>query len=60
MSAYVLVALPICIAIVVTLMNPVYMSPLYHSATGQKLIGAGVVMILMGSAMLKKTVSFKG
>jgi tight adherence protein B len=60
MSAYVLVALPIFIAIVVTLMNPVYMSPLYHSATGQKLIGTGVVMILIGSAMLKKTVSFKG
>jgi tight adherence protein B len=60
MSAYVLVALPIFIAVVVTLMNPVYMSPLYHSAAGQKLVGAGVVMILIGSAMLKKTVSFKG
>jgi tight adherence protein B len=60
MSAYVLVALPIFIAIVVTLMNPVYMAPLYHSATGQKLVGTGVVMILIGSAMLKKTVSFKG
>ena len=60
MSAYVLVALPIFIAVVVTLMNPVYMAPLYHSAAGQKLIAAGVVMILIGSAMLKKTVSFKG
>jgi tight adherence protein B len=60
MSAYVLVALPIFIAIVVTLMNPVYMAPLYHTASGQKLVGAGLVMILIGSAMLKKTVSFKG
>jgi tight adherence protein B len=60
MSAYVLVALPVFIAIVVTLMNPVYMAPLYHSASGQKLIGAGLVMIVIGSAMLKKTVSFKG
>jgi Flp pilus assembly protein TadB len=41
-------------------MNPVYMAPLYHSASGQKLIGAGLVMIVIGSAMLKKTVSFKG
>jgi tight adherence protein B len=60
MSAYVLVALPIFIAIVVTLMNPVYMAPLYHTPSGQKLVGAGITMILIGSAMLKKTVSFKG
>jgi tight adherence protein B len=60
MSAYVLVALPIFIAIVVTLMNPVYMAPLYHTPSGQKLVGAGITMIVIGSAMLKKTVSFKG
>jgi tight adherence protein B len=60
MSAYVLVALPIFIAIIVTLMNPVYMAPLYHTPAGQKLVGAGIGMILIGSAMLKKTVSFKG
>jgi tight adherence protein B len=60
MSAYVLVALPFFIGLVVTLMNPVYMSPLYHTATGQKLVGGGLTMILLGSAMLKKIVSFKG
>ena len=60
MSAYVLVALPFFIAVVVTLLNPVYMSPLYHSATGQKLVGGGLTMILIGSAILKKIVSFKG
>jgi tight adherence protein B len=60
MSAYVLVALPFFIGFVVTLLNPVYMSPLYHSATGQKLIGGGLTMIVIGSAMLKKIVSFRG
>jgi tight adherence protein B len=60
MSAYVLVSLPFFIGFVVTLLNPVYMSPLYHTATGQKLIGGGLTMIVLGSAMLKKIVSFKG
>jgi len=60
MSAYVLVGLPFFIAVVVTMMNPVYMSPLYHSSTGHKLIATGFGMLLVGSLMLKKTVSFKG
>jgi tight adherence protein B len=60
MSAYVLVGLPFFIAVIVTIMNPIYMSPLYHTATGQKLIVTGLVMIFIGSAMLKKIVSFRG
>jgi tight adherence protein B len=60
MSAYVLVGLPIFIAIIVTLMNPLYMYPLYHTSTGHELIGAGFGMLLIGSLLLKKTVSFKG
>jgi tight adherence protein B len=60
MSAYVLVSLPFFIGFVVTLLNPVYMAPLYHSAAGQKLIGGGLTMIVVGSAMLKKIVSFRG
>jgi tight adherence protein B len=60
MSAYVLVALPFFVGSVVTLLNPVYMSPLFHTGTGQKLIGGGLTMIVIGSAMLKKIVSFRG
>ena len=41
-------------------MNPTYMSPLWHTGTGHKLLFAGLVMIALGSLMLKKIVSFKG
>jgi Flp pilus assembly protein TadB len=41
-------------------MNPSYMAPLYHGGSGQKMLVGGVVMIIVGSAMLKKIVSFKG
>jgi tight adherence protein B len=60
MSAYVLVGLPFFIAFIVTMMNPTYMDPLYHSSSGHKLIATGFGMLLVGSLMLKKIVSFKG
>jgi tight adherence protein B len=60
MSAYVLVGLPFFIAFIVTMMNPTYMDPLYHSSSGHKLIATGFGMLFVGSLMLKKIVSFKG
>jgi tight adherence protein B len=60
MSAYVLVGLPFFMAAIVSLMNPAYMSPLFHSGTGHIMIIAGLVMMGIGSAMLKKIVSFRG
>jgi tight adherence protein B len=60
MSAYVLIGLPIFMGALVTLINGEYMAPLYHTATGQKLLFSGVVMIVIGSGILKKIVSFRG
>jgi tight adherence protein B len=60
MSAYVLVGLPFFIALTVTLISPAYMAPLWHTTTGHDLIGLGVVMLTIGSGLLKKIVSFRG
>jgi len=60
MSSYVLIGLPFFIAGAITLMNPEYMEPLYHTSTGHKLIIGMLVMMAFGSLMLKKIVSFKG
>jgi len=59
-SAYVLIGLPFFIALALTLVNPTYMDPLYHSSTGHKLIIVGLVMMTFGSLVLKKLVSFRG
>ena len=59
-SAYVLVALPFVLAIVITLINPGFMSPLYHTDTGHKMIFGALTLMVVGSSMLKKIVSFKG
>ncbi|MDX6465529.1 MAG: tight adherence protein [Gaiellaceae bacterium] len=60
MSAYVLVGLPFFIAGVVSLLNPVYMAPLYHTPLGQKLMIGSVLMIGVGSFMLKRIATFRG
>ena len=59
-SAYVLVAMPIILALVITLIRYEYVEPLYTTSAGTKLLITGTVMILMGSYFLKKIASFKG
>ena len=59
-GAYVLIGLPFFMAGAITVMNPGYMDPLYHTSTGHKLIYTGLAMMAFGSAVLKKIVSFKG
>ena len=60
MSAYVLIGLPFFIAGAITLLNSMYMDPLYHTAKGHLLIGMMLVLMAFGSLILKKIVSFKG
>jgi tight adherence protein B len=59
-GAYTLVGLPFFIATMITVINPTYMEPLYHSHTGHMLIYSGLAMMAFGSLCLKKIVSFKG
>ena len=59
-GAYTLVALPFFIGTMITIINPTYMDPLYHSHTGHMLIYTGLAMMVFGSLILKKIVSFKG
>jgi len=60
MSAYVLIGLPFFLAIVLSLLNPQFMSPLWNTGTGHELIYGGLLMMTVGSLILKKIVSFKG
>jgi len=60
MSAYVLVGIPFFLAGAISLLNPTYMAPLFHTSTGHLLIFSMLGMMAVGSAFLKKIVSFKG
>ena len=58
-SAYVLCALPFFVLVTSTLINPEYMDPLFSTSTGHKLMMVGVGMMVVGTLMLRKIVSFK-
>lgn len=60
MSAYVLVGLPFFLAFVMSLINPRFMAPLWTRHTGHLLIFTALGMMAVGSAILKKIVSFRG
>ena len=59
-SAYVLCGIPFFMLASITLMNPEYMDPLYHTSTGHLLMVIGLVMMAVGSLFLRKIVSFRG
>ncbi len=59
-SAYVLIALPIFLAMLLTLLNHKYMAPLFFTSVGHKLIIIGLIMMVIGSTILRKIVSVKG
>jgi tight adherence protein B len=59
-SAYVLIALPIFLAMLLTAINHKYMAPLFFTSSGHTLIIVGLVSMCIGSFILRKIVSFKG
>jgi tight adherence protein B len=59
-SAYVLVGLPFVVFFAISVIDRDYMDPLFETSTGHKLVIATIVMMALGSAILKKIVSFKG
>jgi tight adherence protein B len=60
MSAYVLGGLPFAVAILISIISPIYMSPLWHTGIGHDLVGLGLVMLGVGAVLLRRIVSFKG
>ena len=60
MSAYVLGGLPFAVAIMISVISPIYMAPLWHTSVGHDLVGLGFVMLAVGGVVLRKIVSFKG
>jgi tight adherence protein B len=59
MSGWVLSALPVFVFFVAKALNPEYVDILLHEPDGQALLGAAVVMQIMGMLMIKKIVNIK-
>lgn len=58
-SAWVLCALPILVAVVATLLNPTYMSVLWKDSRGHTLIAVAVTMQIIGMLLVRKILRIK-
>jgi tight adherence protein B len=59
MSRWVLTGIPICLLVMLSLVNPTYMSPLYTTTIGRVLLGICAVMVTAGSLVIKRIVDIK-
>ena len=59
MSAWLLCGLPIAVSLVITLMNPEYMSILWKDPRGHFLIALALFMQLTGMAIVRKILNIK-
>jgi tight adherence protein B len=56
-ARWVLIGLPIATACWIELVNPGYLSPLFHTAAGQTMLVLAVVMVTAGSLVIKRITS---
>lgn len=59
LSGWVLLALPVLVFFIVLYLNPTYAGTLLHDPAGRLLLAGGIIMQLMGMAMIKKIVNIK-
>jgi tight adherence protein B len=59
MSRWVLTAIPVFLLVMLSLINPVYMSPLYTTPVGRALLIVCALMVTAGSLVIKKIVDIK-
>ena len=59
LSAMVLVILPIIVALLITVVNHSYMTPLFDTHAGHIMIGVGIGMLIVGTLVLRRLVAFK-
>jgi tight adherence protein B len=59
-SAYLLVAMPFITAALISVVNPGYLAPLVQQSAGLVMLVAVLVMMVIGTLILKKIVSVKG
>jgi tight adherence protein B len=59
LSAYILTALPFAVAFVVNLTNPRFMAVLWTDPTGMRMVGAALVMMVLGVWWMRQIIRIR-
>jgi tight adherence protein B len=58
-SRWIVTAIPLVLLAAITLLNPAYVSPLFHRPAGQALLVVAIVMVAAGSLVIRKIVDIE-
>jgi len=58
-SRVVVTAIPPLLLVAISLINPEYLRPLFHTGTGNVLLGLAVALVVAGSLVIKRMVNVK-
>jgi tight adherence protein B len=59
LSAWIVSALPVALLVLISLINPHYIHPLFHRAAGVIGLGIGALMVLSGFLVMRRIVDIK-
>jgi tight adherence protein B len=59
MARWIVSALPVALLAIISILNPAYMSPLFHKTAGQGLLALAAIMIVSGSLVIRKIVNIR-
>jgi tight adherence protein B len=59
MSRWILTSLPVFLLVVITLLNPDYIQPLYHHPGGRVVLFIAALMVVAGSLVIRKIIDIK-
>lgn len=59
LSAYVLCALPFGVGTVISVLNPSYMTPMWHNFLGQVAVAVAMVMVIVGYVVMTKLIEIE-
>jgi tight adherence protein B len=59
MARWIVSAIPVLLVIIISLLNPEYMKPLFNKTAGQILLVLASLMVISGSLVIKKIVNIK-
>jgi tight adherence protein B len=59
MSRWIITALPVGLLVLISVLNPGYMSPLFETGGGRLALAIGAVLLVMGSLAIKRIVTIR-
>jgi tight adherence protein B len=59
MARWIVSALPVALLLVISVLNPSYMTPMYHRTPGQVLLFLAALMVISGSLVIRKIVNIR-